>query len=217
MDTLKYFSRNANRPEDTQTLFSYLEMIVTTSSPKYVILNHPDNMKHPSALDIFMKYGVNNVCLKSAIDTNAEIPIPSLEKIKVENKNEHYFTVVEGVKNSLAYFCIPEKCWMESISKKYIGHIWPTHLPLIVDYEKFRSENNYAQKLCKESRLKFVLYIPFITLATLPTIAGLLTFNIYSSSFIYPPMIILISLLGTNFGSLFLMCGLAKYNQISRL
>lgn len=139
---------------------------ITDATIKASLPAHPDYPSLLSISDFLHNYNIENIALKTKVESFSTFPVPFIAHIAVPKTGERAFTLVHAVKSKTVVYEDPVKGKLveEDINQfkpKFTGHV------LLLDGSEAITEKDYARNRRKE---KLKSFADIIVLFLLPAI-----------------------------------------------
>lgn len=210
---MKLFQKE-NCVEITSKLLTLLNVSVTAATLEKDLFHHPDYPSLLSISDILLKYGVENVSIKTKADNIRQIPLPCIIPIKSINTGKDFFTIIKGIDQSGLTYYDPEKNRWQHCDFDNFQKLWPSGIALLSDAENAYGEEDFTRSKKKEKIKKISQFGQFLALPILALISIIIAFFQHGNSAIMPSVYLLLNLAGCTVSGLLLWYELDEYNPV---
>ncbi|MDE1192559.1 MAG: cysteine peptidase family C39 domain-containing protein [Arachidicoccus sp.] len=208
--TLKDLLSPYGNPESvTFMLCQKLEILVTKTTIQKQLEEHPDYTSLLSVSDVLKNIGIENIALKSDINSLNEFPTPFIAQIKVGY--ESLFCVVSNVENDSIKFYHPLEKKETTFSKAEFDKIF-TGIVLLAEKSDTAGEKDYTTHLQEEKRLQLTKILSVAVVPILTIIACGICFAKNGIDSVWSILYAILTLAGTIVGTLLLWYEVDKYN-----
>ncbi|MBP1617171.1 MAG: thioredoxin protein [Bacteroidetes bacterium] len=192
-----------------------LEVMVTETSLKKEVTDHPDYPSLLSVSDALRSFKVQNMALKTTSDNFSSFPVPFMVQINGQTSGHTLFAIVNKVlPNNAIDWYNPEKKKDEQTSKADFDKIFTGYV-MLAEADEESGEADFRKKKKEEMRRNFqngaiALALPILLLL----LSGYKMASEGISATLFPICYATITLLGTITGALLLLYEIDQHNPV---
>jgi len=187
---------------------------VTNTTLENDLNNHPDYPSLLSISDVFARYGVQNISLKTSIEQLHNLPTPCIVPIKSQENGQNLFTVIDSVSGKSLNYYHPTKHRWKNIDVIDFEKQWSSGIVLLADTEDAHGEKEFGLNRREEKRLNIARYATFLSLPLLVIFTIFFSLIGQGAASVQPTIFTMLVLTGCIIGGLLLWYELDQYNPI---
>lgn len=177
-------------------LFAVLKIKVTATTLEKDLTFHPDYPSLLSISDTLIKYGVDNVAIKTQPGKLRQIPLPCLVQIKSVKDNDDFFSVIKSINHSYVTYYDPDKKLWKKSSLADFTKVWPKGIALIMDATFAHGEKDYLKNRREENQRNTSQCFTLLALPLLAIFFMVTALINNGLSVLMPALYLLLTLLG---------------------